>query len=289
MRKVIITCAVTGGSQAAAEESHFVPRSPQAIASSAIEAIDAGAAIVHVHVRDPDTGAPAHATALYQELYDLVRAARPQAIMNVTCSMLGLIGVDAQKDDVKLTEKTTLASPFKRVEHVLEVKPEIGTIDCGSFSVGSEIFVCRKDEAREMAILMKESAIKPELECFDLSHIETVRGLLSEGVFASAPLVQLCLGVYGAPAELDVLNLMAARVPRGCPWAGFGIGPNEYQIMEEVISLGGHVRVGLEDNRRDWNGELCSNARLVAQAVSTIKKKGCDIASPSEARSILSI
>jgi uncharacterized protein (DUF849 family) len=285
-RKVIITCAVTGGSTSSFKENPSVPITPQAIVAAGLEAVHAGASIIHVHVRDPVTGHPSHRLEFYEELTDRFYASGTAAMLNITCSMLGTLSIRlaGAPDD---GAASTIATPMQRVEHALKLRPEIGTLDCGSFSIGEGIFVGRWSDLSEMARLMQAVGIKPECECFDASHIETVKRLIKAGLIEDPPWVQLCLGIYGAPAEIGILRALKEMLPKSCQWSGFGVGSNEILIQKEVIRLGGHVRVGLEDNLYLSNGDLATNVGLVNQAVSAVREAGHEVATASDARMML--
>jgi uncharacterized protein (DUF849 family) len=286
-RPVIITCAVNGGSAAALAEHDAIPVEPRQICASALEAVAAGASIVHVHVRDPETSRASNQFNLYAEVARLWRAAGTEALLNLTCSMDGHIALDGVD---RLGEATTLRSPRERVRHALELRPEIGTLDCGVMGAGESIFVARMSDLREMAGLFRDAGIKPEIECFDFGHIENARSLIVEGLIAPPPFIQICLGAgYGAPADPHCLRGMRAMLPDGVTWAAFACGPAELPVLAETVLSGGHVRVGLEDNRRLLDGRPATNAALVAQAVQIIQGLGERVATPAEARELLRI
>jgi uncharacterized protein (DUF849 family) len=288
-RDVIITCAVNGGSDAALAENPALPISPAQICEAALEAAEAGAAIVHIHVRDPITGKPSNEFALYAEVMERLRAPATDVLINLTCSMASLVALDVE-GGVRLAEGTTLDTPRARVRHALELKPDIATIDCGVFAIGEAIFVGRFSDLREMGRLYAAAGIRPELECFDLAHIETAKRLIAEGEIAAPPFIQICLGTgYGAPDNVAALDGMRAQLPAGAVWAAFGCGVRQLALVPDIVRAGGHVRVGLEDSRVMVDGTLATNGGLVSAAAGMIRELGHRPASVARAREILGL
>ncbi|MFK4380906.1 3-keto-5-aminohexanoate cleavage protein [Bradyrhizobium sp. USDA 223] len=288
-RKVIVTCAVTGGSSEVIAKHPDIPKTPSQIAAAALDAAKAGAAVVHIHVRDPETGVPSHRLELYEHVVKKLRDAATDVIINLTCGMEGSVRLESL-DPIKLDTASSLKSPAGRCIHAIKLQPEIATLDCGTMAFGESIFVARMSDLREMATLMRDAGVKPELECFELGHIENAKRLVSEGKIDGRPLFQFCLSTgYGAPAVPIVMQAMRDILPSGAIWAGFGCGADEMPAVPQLVGLGGHVRVGLEDNIYLRRGVLASNAQLVENAVGIIERMGASVATPAEAREILGV
>lgn len=288
-RKVIVTCAVTGGNAAVVAKHPRIPKTPSQIAEAAIEAAKAGAAIVHIHVRDPDTGAPSNRFELYEQVVKEIRDAATDVILNLTCGMEGGLTLDSL-EPITIGKASSLKNPLHRCLHVTKLQPELATLDCGVIAFGETIYVARMSDLREMATLMKDADVKPEIECFELGHIETAKKLLADGMIKGPPLFQLCLSTgYGAPAEPIVIQAMREILPQGAIWGGFGCGADEMPTVAQMVRLGGHVRVGLEDNIYIRRGVLASNIDLVENAIGIIERMGNSAATPAEAREILGI
>lgn len=288
-RKVIITCAVTGGNSAVLAKHPNIPKTPSQIADAALEAAKAGAAVVHIHVRDPDTGIGSNRFELYEQVVKKIRDAATDVIINLTCGMDGELVLDSV-DPIRVGDASTLKSPRGRCLHAIQLQPELSTLDCATMTFGERIYVARMSELREMAMLMREAGVKPELECFDLGHIETAKKLISEDVIDDAPLFQFCLSTgNGAPALPIILQVMRELLPPGAIWGGFGCGADEMPMVAQIVGLNGHVRVGLEDNIYLRRGVLASNAELVENAVGIIERLGASVATPAEARAILGV
>ncbi|MBP1885148.1 3-keto-5-aminohexanoate cleavage protein [Sinorhizobium mexicanum] len=288
-QKTIITCAVTGGGSAVLEKHPNIPKTPAQIADAALEAAKAGAAVVHIHVRNPDTGAPSNCFELYERVVKKIRDAATDVIINLTSGMDGTVVFDSL-EPLELSKTSTLKDPLGRCLHAVKLQPELSTLDCGTMTFDEEIFVARMSDLREMASLMREAGVKPELECFELGHIENAKKLISESVIDSAPLFQFCLSTgYGAPAVPIVLQAMRELLPPGALWSGFGCAADEMPMVGHLVAMGGHVRVGLEDNIYLRRGVLATNAQLVENAVGIIERMGASVATPAEARTILGV
>ncbi|MDE5446775.1 3-keto-5-aminohexanoate cleavage protein [Bradyrhizobium sp. CSA207] len=288
-QKVIITCAVTGGNVAVLAKHPNIPKTPWQIADAALEAAKAGAAVVHIHVRDPDTGLPSNRFELYEQVVKRLRDASTDVIINLTCGMDGELVLDSV-DPIKIGTATTLKNPMGRCLHTVKLQPELSSLDCGTMAFGEQIFVARMSDLRELAKLMREAGVKPELECFDLGHIETAKKLISEHIIEAPPIFQFCLGTpNGAPAVPVALQAMRELLPSAAVWGGFGCGADEMPMVEQLVALGGHVRVGLEDNIYLRRGVLATNAELVNNAVGIIERMGASVATPVEARAILGV
>ena len=289
-RKVIITCALTGAGDTVGR-SEFVPVTPQQIAESGIDAARAGAAIVHVHVRDPSTGAGARDVALYREVVQRLRASDVDMVINTTAGMGGDLFLNPE-DPSGFAEGTDLVSGIERLAHVEQLRPDICTLDCGSlnFGEGSLVYVSTPDMLRAGAKRIQELGVRPELEIFDTGHLWFANKLLDEGLIDPPGMYQLCMGIpYGAPAEPALLATMVAQIPPGVVWTSFAIGRMQMPWVAQSVLLGGHVRVGLEDNLYLGRGNKVSNAALVANAVTIIKAMGAEVATPDDARAILQI
>ncbi|OPY96779.1 NADPH:quinone reductase [Bradyrhizobium sacchari] len=288
-RKVVVTCAITGGSLAVLAKHPDIPKTPSQIAEAALEAAKAGAAVVHIHVRDPETGAPSNRLELYEQVVKKLRDAATDVIINLTCGMDGELALESL-DPVKLSKATTLKTPMGRCIQAIKLQPELATLDCGTMNFGQTLYVARMSDLREMATLMRDAGVKPELECFDLGHIENAKTLIREGKIDGHPLFQFCLGTgYGAPAAPIAMQAMRDILPAGAVWGGFGCGVDEMLVVGQLVAMGGHVRVGLEDNIYIRRGVLASNAQLVENAVGIIERMGASVATPAEAREILGV
>ena len=289
-RKVIITCALTGAGDTVGK-SEYVPVTPEQIAESGIEAARAGAAIVHVHVRDPRTGDGTREVALYREVVERMRASGVDVVINTTAGMGGDLFLDPE-DPSGFAEGTDLVSGIERLAHVEELLPDICTLDCGSlnFGEGSLVYVSTPDMLRAGAKRVQELGVRPELEIFDSGHLWFANKLVAEGLIDDPPMYQLCMGIpYGAPAEPALLAAMAAQIPPGVVWASFAIGRMQMPWVAQSVLLGGHVRVGLEDNLYLGRGHKVTNAQQVANAVTIITAMGAEVATPDEAREMLKL
>jgi len=287
--KIIITCAVTG-SAPTPDKNLAVPVTPDEIARSALEAHDAGAAIVHLHVRHPETKQPSMDPAYYRAATNRIRASGSDVVINLTTGP-GASFIPGEHNPADGTAKSTFVTPAVRIQHVAELKPEICSLDIATMNRPNRVFLNTRQHLTEMAQRIRALGVKPELEVFDLGHIELARYLLNEGILESPPLFQLCLGTaFGAPAKVETLIHMRDLLPAGSTWAAFGISRWEMPIVAAAIQLGGHVRVGLEDNIYLERGVLApSNAALVEKAARIIRLLGYDVASSDEARTILGL
>jgi uncharacterized protein (DUF849 family) len=287
IRPTIVTCALTGGADTAGKNP-AVPVTPEEIAASAIAAADAGAAVVHVHVRDPKTRLGSMEYDLYAETTERIRAARPELLINLTTGA-GAFMTAGQIRDGSASER--LRTPLDRVSHVQRLRPDICSLDIATMNFGDQIFVNSVADLTEMAGLIAESGAKPELEAFDIGHLRIIDYLIRRGVLASPPLIQICLGVLGGgPSDTAMMAAMVQRLPPGAIWAGFGIGAQQFPMVAQSLLLGGHVRVGLEDNLYIEYGMLASsNAALVNKAVRLIELLGGTPATPRQAREMLGL
>jgi uncharacterized protein (DUF849 family) len=284
--KTVITCALTGGFDTA-DKNPAVPVTPEQIATSALGAADAGAAIVHIHVRDPKTGKGSMALELYEETVTRIRSVNREVILNLTTGAGGRF-IPADDDPMKPAAGSTLTTPAVRMRHIEKLRPEICSLDCGSMNFGPHVFINTPGHLADMAARAKSSGTKPEIEVFEMGHIELAKKLMADGLIAAPPLFQLCLGIsYGAPATPETMLALRDNLPAGALWSAFGIGRMQFPLVAQAVLFGGHVRVGLEDNLYIGRGKLApSNAALVARAVEIVRLIGSDIASPAEARTI---
>jgi uncharacterized protein (DUF849 family) len=285
---VIITCALTGAGDTVGRNPH-VPVTPAQIAEDALAAAAAGAAIVHVHVRDPQTGAPSRDTQLFAEVHERIRAVNRELILNYTGGMGGDLWFDL-KGGARIAENSDFVGAAERVQHVLDLRPDIGSLDCGSLNFGEMVYATTPNLLREILRLYNGVGVRAEIEVFELGHIEIASLLIDEGLVAPPPLFQLCLGVrHGAPATSEAMLAMRNALPRDVLWAAFGVGRMQFPMVAQAVLLGGHVRVGLEDNLFLERGVPASNAALVERAGSMIRALGSEVATVQRAREILGL
>lgn len=291
-KEVFITCAVTG-SGATQDRSHHVPRSPKDIAESAIEAAKAGAAVVHCHVRDPETGAPSRRPELYREVTERIRAAEVDVVLNLTAGMGGDIVFGPPEAPLPLnTDATDMIGAHARVAHIAECLPEICTLDCGTMNFAEADYVMTNTPGilRSMGASMTALGVKPEIEAFDTGHLWFAKQLVSEGILAQNALVQLCMGVpWGAPNDLGTFMAMVNAIPSDWNWSAFSLGRDQMAYVAAAVLAGGNVRVGLEDNLWLDKGILATNAQLVDRAVGIIERMGARVIGPQEVRARLDL
>lgn len=288
-KDVFITCALTGSGDSVGKSPH-VPVTPRQIAQSALEAHAAGAAIVHVHVRDPATGAPSRSPALFREVFERIREANSEVLINLTGGMGGDLWFGPEESPLELKATTDFVGPRERIAHVLELKPDIGSLDCGSLNFDESLYGTTPSFLRRMARLYQEAGVRPEIEVFELGHIELAKQLLAEGLIDTPPLFQLCLGIrYGAPATGEAMLAMRDALPPGALWSAFGVGRAQLPMVAQAVLLGGNVRVGLEDNLYLEKGVLATNAQLVERARSIIELLGVRVLSSRDTRERLAL
>jgi uncharacterized protein (DUF849 family) len=289
-RKVIITCALTGAGDTTAKSEH-VPVTPEQIAESGIAAAKAGATVVHVHVRNPETGQGSREVSYYREAVERIRESGVDVIINTTAGMGGDLYLDPE-DPTTFVEGTDLVSGVERLKHVEEVMPDICTLDCGSlnFGEGSLVYVSTPDMLRAGAKRIQELGVRCEMEIFDTGHLWFANELVAEGLIDPPPLYQLCMDIpYGAPADPALLSTMVAQLPEGAQWASFALGRMQFPWVAQSVLLGGHVRVGLEDNLYLAKGVKATNAQLADRAKTIIEALGAEVATPDEAREMLNL
>ncbi|MDT8854336.1 3-keto-5-aminohexanoate cleavage protein [Paracoccaceae bacterium Fryx2] len=290
MRPVIITCALTGDSDTPGRSPH-VPVTPSQIAADALAAAAAGAAIVHVHVRDPISGKGSRDLALYREVAEAIAAAGSDVIVNLTAGMGGKL-IFGGETPLPADPGSDLMGPAARMAHIEALRPEMCSLDCGSFNsgMGDEVYVSTAPMVLQMAERMRDLGVKPELEVFDFGHMRLACHLVAQGLVAPPPLFQFALGLrWGAPSDAATLLQLRAMLPAGAQWVAFGAGAEQFPVAAQSVLLGGHVRVGLEDNLFRRRGVLASNAELVEDAVRLVETLGNRAASSSEARAILGL
>jgi uncharacterized protein (DUF849 family) len=290
-RDVFITCAVTG-SGGTQDRSPHVPRSPAEIAESAIAAAKAGAAIVHCHVRDPETGAPSRDLELYREVTDRVRDADVDVVLNLTAGMGGDLVFGGTEAPLPLMDGTDMAGAAERVAHVAQCRPEICTLDCGTMNFAEADYVMTNTPGmlQAMGRMMTEMGVKPEIEAFDTGHLWYAKQLVADGVLEAPALVQLCMGVpWGAPDDLNTFMAMVNNVPENWTFSAFALGRNQMAYVAASVLAGGHVRVGLEDNLWLEKGVLARNDQLVERAVTIIETMGARVIGPEAVRSKLGL
>ena len=290
-RDVFITCAVTGsgGSQ---DRSPHVPRSPEQIANSAIAAAKAGAAIVHCHVRDPETGVPSRDPKLYREVTERIRDADVDVVLNLTAGMGGDMVFGPPSAPLPLNDATDMVSAEERLAHIEDCMPEICTLDCGTMNFAEADYVMTNTPGMltTMGARMEELGVKPEIEAFDTGHLWYAKQLVKDGVLSSPALVQLCMGIpWGAPNDLNTFMAMVNNVPADWNWSAFSIGRDEMPYVAASVLAGGNVRVGLEDNLWLSKGELATNEALVSRAVSIIENMGATVMGPDAVRKKLGL
>jgi uncharacterized protein (DUF849 family) len=284
-QKVIITCAVTGAGDTVGKHP-AIPVTPRQIADAAIEAARAGATVVHCHVRDPKTGKGTRDPALYRELMEHIKSSGVDVIVNLTAGMGGDLEIGPGESPMQFGSSTDLVGPMTRLVHVQELLPDICTLDCGTlnFGDGDTIYVSTPAALRAGAKRITELGVKAELEIFDTGHLWFSKQMVAEGLLKD-PLYQLCLGIpWGAPADTTTMKAMVDNLPPGVTWAAFGIGRLQMPMAAQAMLLGGHVRVGLEDNLWLDKGVPASNGSLVERVIQLMKCMGAQPMTPAEGR-----
>jgi uncharacterized protein (DUF849 family) len=288
-----ITCAVTGAGDTIGRSNH-VPVTPEQIADSAIDAARAGAAVVHIHVRDPQTGRGARDPALFRAVVERIRASDVDPVLNLTAGMGGDLVLGGEDSPLPPDpDATDMAGATERLAHVAELLPEICTLDCGTmnFAAGGDYIMANTPGMlRAMARQVQRLGVRPELEVFDTGHLVLVRELIEEGLIDDPPLIQLCMGIpYGAPDDPATLLAMVARLPPGAVFSAFAIGRMQLPYAALAPIVGGNVRVGLEDNLWLERGRLATNAELVARAIVILEGMNVRVVGPAEVRERLAL
>ncbi len=291
-REVFITCPVTG-SGGTQDRSPHVPRSPRQIAESAIEAAKAGAAVVHCHVRDPDTGAASRRVDLYREVTDRIRDSDTDVVINLTAGLGGDLMLGPPDAPLPLIEDgTDMGSAEDRMEHVADCLPEICTLDCGTMNFAENDYVMTNTPGilRAMGQIISNLGVRTEIEAFDTGHLWFARQLVDEGIIEAPVLVQLCMGIpWGAPDDMSTLMAMVNNLPPDWHFSAFSLGRNEMPFVAAAVLMGGNVRVGLEDNLYLEKGVLATNAQLVERAVRIVTDMGARVIGPEEVREKLKL
>ncbi|MGB1695479.1 MAG: 3-keto-5-aminohexanoate cleavage protein, partial [Paracoccaceae bacterium] len=290
-KEVFITCAVTG-SGGTQDKSPHVPRSPKQIAQSAIAAAEAGAAVVHCHVRDPETGTPSRKLEYYREVTEYIRASGTDVVLNLTAGMGGDIVFGGTEAPLPLVAGTDMAGATERVAHVAQCLPEICTLDCGTMNFAEADYVMTNTPGmlQAMGQMMTDLGVKPEIEAFDTGHLWYAKQLVADGVLEPDALVQLCMGVpWGAPDDLNTFMAMVNNVPPNWTFSAFSLGRNQMAYVAASVLAGGNVRVGLEDNLMLERGVLAENYQLVEKARGIIEALGARVIGPEELRQKLKL
>ena len=287
MSSVFITCAVTGSGDTVGK-SDKVPYTPEAIAAGCIAAAKAGAAVVHIHVRDPETGAPSREVEYYAEVVDRIRASDVDPVINLTAGMGGDVTFGSVESPLPLAEAgTDMVGASERLDHVRKILPEICTIDCGSMNFGEGDYVMTNTPSilAEMARQVQELGVRPELEVFDTGHLWQAKSLVEQGLIVDPIMVQLGMGIpWGAPPDLNTFMAMVNNIPDSWTFSAFSIGRKQLQYVALAAIAGGNVRVGLEDNLYLDRGQLATNRDLVERAVDILSGMNFDIMTPAEVR-----
>lgn len=287
--KVIITCAVTGNITTPAQHPGL-PVTPQQIATACLEAAEEGASIAHIHVRDPETGKPSMDLELYRRTVDLIRERNSALVLNLTTGPGGRF-IPGEEEPKLAAPGTTLTRPELRVAHIAALRPEICTLDFNTMNSGGDVVINTPKTVTRMARIIREAGVTPELEVFDSGDIEMAKDLMRAGVLDGPGLFSLVLGIrYGFPATPEAMMFARDRLPPGSRWTGFAIGRMSFPAAALSYALGGHVRVGLEDNIYLRKGVLAPrNADLVARARRIVEDLGGTVATPAEARAMLNL
>ena len=290
-RDVFITCALTGSGNTQDRSPH-VPRSAKQVADSAIAAAKAGAAVVHCHVRDPETGAPSRRLDYYREVTSRIREAEVDMVLNLTAGMGGDMIFSGARNPLPLGPGTDMAGAEERVAHVAECLPEICTLDCGTMNFAEADYVMTNTPGMLTAMgrMITELGVKPEVEAFDTGHLWYAKQLVADGILEPNVLVQLCMGVpWGAPDDLNTFMAMVNNVPNNWTFSAFSLGRNQMAYVAAAVLAGGNVRVGLEDNLWLEKGVLATNEQLVSRAKTVIENMGARVIGPEEVRQKLSL
>ena len=288
---VFITCAITG-SGSTQDRSAEVPRSPEQIANSAIAAAKAGAAVVHCHVRDPETGVASRDPKLYRELTDRIRDSKTDVVLNLTAGMGGDMVFGPPSAPLPLQDGTDMGSAESRMEPIAECLPEICTLDCGTMNFAEADYVMTNTPGmlREMGGMMTALGVKAEIEAFDTGHLWFAKQLVKEGILESPALIQLCMGIpWGAPNDLNTYMSMVNNIPSDWNWSSFSIGRDQMPYVAASVLAGGNVRVGLEDNLWLEKGVLATNESLVKKAATIIEAMGSTLMNPQQVRDQLGL
>jgi uncharacterized protein (DUF849 family) len=288
---VVITCAVTGAGDTVGKHPE-IPVTPEQVANAAIDAAKAGAAIVHCHVRNPETGKGTRDVELYREVIDRLRSADVDMVINLTSGMGGDLELGAGETPLEFGSATDLVGPITRLAHVEELLPDICSLDCGTlnFGDGNYTYISTPDMLRAAAKHVQQLGVKPELEIFDTGHFWFTQRMIQEGLINDPPMYQFCHNIpWGMPADVGILKSMVDQLPAGAFWTSFSISRLEMPWVAQSTLLGGHARVGLEDNLYLDKGVFATNAQLVERSRNILELMGAKIAGPERARELLNI
>ena len=288
--EVIVTCAVTGAGDTLGKHPE-VPVTPEQISNAAIAAAKAGASVAHIHVRDPETGMGSRDVNLFKEVVERSRDSETDVVINLTAGMGG-DWVPSEENPSMPGPGTDMIGPEERLAHVKEIHPEICSLDCGTmnFGNGNEIYISPPGYLREMASMIQEWGVKPELEVFELGQIRFAKQMIKEGLINEPPMFQICLGIpWGAEQTVDSMKVMKDELPTNASWASFGIGRMQMPMAAAAVAMGGNVRVGLEDNLYLEKGVPASNDQLVTRVIEIIQRMGSRVLSPKETRDKLKL
>lgn len=292
MSSVFITCAVTGSGDTVGK-SDKVPFTPEAIAADCIAAARAGAAVVHIHVRDPITGAPSRETDLYREVVERIRSSDVDVVINLTAGMGGDLTLGSAEQPFPVDEAgTDMAGATERLDHVRALLPEICTLDCGTMNFGEGDYVMTNTTAtlKAMARQIRDLGVRPEIEAFDTGHLWQAKSLVEEGLIEDPVMVQLCMGVpWGAPPDVNTFMAMVNNIPDSWTFSAFSLGRRQMEYVALAAIAGGNVRVGLEDNLYLGRGQLATNADLVTRAVEILDRIGYSLKGPDQVRDELQL
>lgn len=287
--KVVITCAVTGNLTTPDQTPHL-PITPEEIAEACLGAGDAGAAVVHIHVRDPATGRPSMELAYYEEVVDRIRTRNPHLILNLTTGPGGRF-VPSEDDPKVAGPGTTLVAPEKRVEHIAKIRPDICTLDLNTMNSGGQVVINTPGNVRKMAKVMREAGVKPEIELFDSGDVALMHDLIRDGTLEAPCIASFVLGVkYGFQPSAETVLYARNLLPPGTEFTAIGIGRSAFPMVAQSVLAGGHARTGLEDGVYLSRGELApSNAAMVEKARRIVEELGGSVANPAEAREIFQL
>ncbi|MEY2957607.1 MAG: hypothetical protein RLZZ01_175 [Actinomycetota bacterium] len=292
MSSVFITCAVTGSGDTVGK-SDKVPFTPEAIAADCIAAARAGAAVVHIHVRDPITGAPSRETDLYREVVERIRSSDVDVVINLTAGMGGDLTLGSAEQPFPVDEAgTDMAGATERLDHVRALLPEICTLDCGTMNFGEGDYVMTNTTAtlKSMARQIRDLGVRPEIEAFDTGHLWQAKSLVEDGLIEDPVMVQLCMGVpWGAPPDVNTFMAMVNNIPDSWTFSAFSLGRRQMEYVALAAIAGGNVRVGLEDNLYLGRGQLATNADLVTRAVEILDRIGYSLKGPDQVRDELQL
>jgi uncharacterized protein (DUF849 family) len=290
LRPVIVTCAVTGSAPTFRKHPN-IPITPAQIARQSVDAARAGAAMVHIHVRDPETGAAAGDTHLYAEVVDRIRDSGVDVVVNLTGGYGGRYVPSADNPRVADAVASNLLPPLQRVAHIVAIRPEVCSIDVATMNFGEQVFMNTPEHLRTMAAASRDAGVKHEVEVFEAGHIRLAARLIEEGHILAPAHFQFCLGIeWAMPASAEAIAFLKSLLPAAATWSAFGIGRHQFAMVTEAVRQGGHVRVGLEDNLYLEPGVLTpDNAALVRKAASLIESEGARVATAAEARALLGL